>query len=178
MLNGPTHFDPTDISDRLRRQAIKVWVTAMLMVLVLPAVMTAAPILSANGHSAAAASIYKAFGFICHQQADRSYHLMGHPIAVCARCFGVYLGLFLGFFTYIMFRNPDDIEPPHRIWLIISLIPISIDWLLGVTGIWSNTHLSRLLTGLILGGACTFYLVPAFVEITRNFSMTGLRSRR
>jgi hypothetical protein len=45
------------------------------------------------------------------------------------------------------------------------MIPLGIDWGLVFFGIWENTHLSRLISGAILGAACTFFIVPALVEI-------------
>jgi uncharacterized membrane protein len=73
-----------------------------------------------------------------------------------------------------LWRRIDETEPIARIWLFLSLVPIGIDWSLGVFGIWENTFTSRFLTGLILGVACATFIVPAIVEITRNFT---LRSR-
>jgi hypothetical protein len=42
---------------------------------------------------------------------------------------------------------------------------MAIDWLLGVFEIWENTHLSRFLTGAILGAACAVFIVPALIEV-------------
>ena len=165
----------SSLEERLRKQALRVWITAMILVALWPLSMAAAPIFASNGITDISAYIYTVFSFICHQNPERSYHLLGNPIAVCARCFGVYFGLFLGFIVYVMFIKVDDIEPPSRIWLVLSLIPIGIDWTLGFFGIWENTHLSRFVTGGILGTICTMYLVPAFVEIRRNQTLGKLR---
>jgi uncharacterized membrane protein len=105
---------------------------------------------------------------------DRSFDVLGEKFGVCSRCFGVYFGIVFGFLIYPFWRRIDDIEPIARIWLFLSLVPIGVDWLLGVTGIWANTFTSRFLTGLLLGTACATFIVPAIVEITRNFT---LRSR-
>jgi Predicted membrane protein len=88
---------------------------------------------------------------------------------VCSRCFGIYFGLFFGFVIYPLWRRIDEIEPISRIWLFLSLIPIGVDWSLTIFGIWENTFTSRFITGLILGVACATFIVPATVEITRNF---------
>jgi uncharacterized membrane protein len=48
------------------------------------------------------------------------------------------------------------------------LVPIGIDWLLGVLDIWENTYASRFITGMILGFACAVFVVPAVVETARN----------
>jgi uncharacterized membrane protein len=73
----------------------------------------------------------------------------------------------LGFAVYPLWRKVDDIEPLPRIWLFLAMVPIGIDWGLTIFGIWENTHLSRLVTGLILGFACATYIIPALVEIFR-----------
>lgn len=39
----------------------------------------------------AAAFIYAAGAVVCHQKAERSFHLSGVPLPVCARCTGIYL---------------------------------------------------------------------------------------
>ena len=44
----------------------------------------------------AAAVMYAAGSFICHQIPERSFHLDGIQLPVCARCFGLYGGGALG----------------------------------------------------------------------------------
>ena len=130
----------------------------------------AAPLAKANGLVAVSSPLYNFFSSICHQISDRSFHVEGEQLAVCSRCFGVYFGLAFGFAIYPLWRNITEIEPLPRFWLFLSLIPIGIDWSLTVFGIWENNHLSRFVTGLILGVACATYIVPAIVEITRNLT--------
>ena len=137
----------------------------------------AAPIAKANGFIAVSSPLYNFFGYICHQISDRSFHIEGEQFAVCSRCFGVYFGLVVGFTVYPLWRNIAEVEPLPRFWLFLSIIPIAIDWLLTVFGIWENTHLSRFVTGLILGVACATYIVPAIVEITRNLTIRRIGHR-
>src|SRR5688500_6050025 len=40
--------------------------------------------------------LYAAGSLICHQLSDRSFHLQGSQLPVCARCFGLYAGGALG----------------------------------------------------------------------------------
>jgi uncharacterized membrane protein len=54
----------------------------------------AAPAL--NGHPLAAWAIREFFSRVCHQEAGRSFWLWGAPVAVCARCLGIYLGAAAG----------------------------------------------------------------------------------
>lgn len=154
--------------ERLRKRALVAWGVAMVLVGLLPGTAALAPALVSQGYYDIGGAVYKFFSFLCHQQAERSYLLLGNPIAVCARCFGVYFGLFIGFFIYPMFRRIDDVEPPSKLWLLLSLIPIGLDWTLGFCGILENTHLSRFATGTILGIACSIYLIPAFVDVAKH----------
>lgn len=41
---------------------------------------------------AGAAAAYMTGSFVCHQLPERSYHLWGAQLPVCARCLGIYLG--------------------------------------------------------------------------------------
>jgi uncharacterized membrane protein len=78
--------------------------------------------------------------------------------------------LVAGLLIYPLWRRLDDIEPLPRKWLILSIIPMGVDWSLTVFDIWENTFATRFITGLILGIACATYIVPAVVEIVRNLS--------
>jgi uncharacterized membrane protein len=161
------NYIPQNFTTRFRKQAWKVWFVSALVVFAWVFVILLAPVAKANGFEGIAAPIYRFFSYICHQIPERSLHVENHQLAVCSRCFGVYFGLFFGFLIYPFVRKIDDIEPLRRVWLFLAMIPIGVDWSLGVFGIWENTHLSRFITGLILGTACAIYIIPALVEIFR-----------
>lgn len=172
------NYIPQAIAAAFRRQAVKVWAVASLLVFAWVFVILLAPVAKANGFNAIAAPIYGFFSYICHQMSNRSFHVEGEKFAVCSRCFGVYFGLLMGFLVYPLWRRIDEIEPVPRFWLFLSMIPIGVDWSLGVFGIWENTFLSRFVTGLILGVACATFLVPGLVEVTRNLSSRRRSIRR
>ncbi len=163
-------YIPIDIQKRFRSQAFNVWAATAAVAFFWLGLIIAAPLFVSNGLAAAASPVYTFFGYVCHQMTERSLHLVSHQMAVCSRCFGVYFGLLAGILVYPVWRRVDEIDPISRVWLFLCLIPITIDWALTVFGVWENTHLSRFLTGVILGAACATYIVPALVEIVRNFS--------
>jgi len=170
MTETAESYVPVDLNMRFRRQAVRVWALAVGAVFVWSTLIVLPPILAANGQSGISSPIYHFFSFICHQIPERSFHIFENPFGVCSRCFGVYFGLLAGLVAYPMWRSIDSIEPLPRLWLFASMIPIAIDWSLGVFGIWDNNHASRFITGLILGFGCATYIVPALVEIVRNLS--------
>lgn len=170
MAESADNYIPADLSRHFRSQAFRVWGVTIAVVFVWVAAILIAPVGREFGWSIAS-PLYTFFGYICHQLPDRSLHLAEHPLAVCSRCFGVYFGLLAGLAVYPLWRRIDDIEPLPRTWLFLSLVPIGIDWSLTMFGLWENSHLSRFVTGLILGIACATYIVPAVVEIRRNLSL-------
>lgn len=164
------HYPAASERAAWRNQAFRAWAVA-LSVAALWLLATISPaVLAAEGDTTVSSALYHFFGYICHQLPDRSFFLDGHKLGVCSRCFGVYAGLFAGFAVYPLWRSIDNIEPLPRIWLLLSVVPIGIDWALGVFGIWANTFASRFVTGTILGLACATYIAPAIIEIVRNLS--------
>jgi uncharacterized membrane protein len=168
MTEPAEHYLPSWIRQRHRTQAIRAWTVTSIIVLIWLGLIVAAPLIEAS-------PIYTFFSYLCHQQPDRSLHVAGGPMAVCSRCFGIYLGLLIGVAAYPLWRGIDETEPVSRFWLFAALIPITIDWSLTMFGIWENTHATRLITGLILGFACATFIVPAIVDIVRN--LTSRRRR-
>jgi uncharacterized membrane protein len=141
-------------------RARALWGAVVLVACAFVGLIACAPLALAEGRAGAAAVLYQAFGAICHQLPGRSFFLAGHPLAVCARCFGVYAGFALGALGYPLVRALARTDVPARRWLAVAALPTTIDFLLGVTGLWANTHASRALTGALLGAVAALYVVP------------------
>ncbi len=153
----------------MRDQAWRVGIIACAVWLAFIWLLIAPAFLNHFGYTNASGSVMNVLGYICHQIPERSFHIFEHQIGVCARCFGVYFGVLAGFAAYPFWRDIVDVEPPSRKWLFLATVPIAVDFSLTFAGIWENTQLSRFLTGSILGFACGTFIVPALVEITRNY---------
>jgi uncharacterized membrane protein len=171
MPDPATEYVPIEFRSKARQQAYRVWFIGLAVVFVLTAVIVDAPNAKARGLTSFSTSVYHFFSYACHQLDGRSFHIAGGQFAVCSRCFGVYFGLLMGFAVYPFWRNITDIEPLPRFWLFLSLVPITVDWSLTMFGIWENTHVSRFITGLILGVACATFIIPALVEVARRLIM-------
>jgi len=170
MTDPAANYISLDTAKLMRKQAIRVWTVGLIVVFAWVLLIVGVPLLKANGLAAVSSPLYYFFSFLCHQIPERSLHIAGEQFAVCSRCFGVYFGLLFGFGVYPLWSNIDEIEPLPKFWLFLSLIPISIDWSLTFFGIWENTHLSRFVTGMFVGVACSTFIVPALVEIIRNLT--------
>ncbi len=159
------------------KTGLKVWLVLFFLSAFWLGLIVSAPLLKQAGFIEISANLYYAFGFICHQIPERSFHLHEDKLAVCARCAGVYAGIFLGFLFYPLFRSVNNIEPFPRVWLILCCFPLAIDWSLTFFGIWENTHASRFFTGAILGAACAVFILPALVEISLRVFSKSIRKK-
>jgi len=108
-----------------------------------------APILASQARSIASSVLYFLFSGVCHQLPSRSFFICGFPLAVCHRCTGIYLGLFLGSLIVNRFihRSPGE----RRVWALVFVTPLLLDVLLSHGGLWTGTSLTRFLTGLLFG---------------------------
>ncbi len=163
--------------EKNRRRAFLVWSVSTFIIFGWILLILLAPFAEARSLENVSNPLYNFFGYFCHQIPARSVHLENHVFAVCSRCFGVYFGLLSGFAAYPFFRSAENVESLSRFWLFAAMIPMAIDWSLGAFGIWENTHLSRFLSGLILGAVCAVFLVPALVELVGLFLDRGLTKK-
>jgi len=121
------------------------------------AAVVATPWLAARG-SSLSPLLYEIFGRVCHQIPERSFHWLGHPLAVCHRCTGLYAGGLVGL---VMASLAD----PWRDWLLahprvvpVMAIPLLLDWT-----IWGHSPGLRFATG-VLAAAPTAVLLWAAVR--------------
>ena len=76
------------------------------------------------------------------------------------------MGFTVATLGYPLLRSLRRTDTPERKWLFISAAPLGIDFALGYFGIWENTHLSRFVTGALLGAVAVFYVIPGFVDLS------------
>jgi uncharacterized membrane protein len=152
-------------SARRWRRARAGWAVAVGLAAGLLALIVGAPLLKAGGLPAAAETVYGSFALLCHQMDERSFHLLGFKLAVCARCFGLYAGALLGALLYPLARPLARRDLPARGWLLAAGVPTTVDFALGFFRVWENTHASRFLTASLLGVAVAFYFVPGAVDL-------------
>ena len=150
------------------RTPLIIWSVVAIIALIPAGLIVAAPLLLASGHISFALAIYEIFSYLCHQLPERSFHIEGQKFAVCSRCTGIYFGFALSVLLYPLARSLKRVDTPHIIWLLLATTPITVDWLLGVTGLWANTHPSRFLTGALFSAAAAVYVVPGLIDLGQS----------
>ena len=142
---------------------------AVLWAAVLPGATYAAT-LSSRPAQLFAVAVYGLGSVICHQRADRSFHLFAEQLPVCARCTGLYVGAALTAVWHLWGTRravpAADLTPAARRLLTVAALPmaasIAYEW--GTGDVPSN--LARAVTGIILGAAVAYVMLAA-VESTR-----------
>src|SRR5215207_6780653 len=89
------------------------WLASAITVSFLVALIAIAPVAAAGEHADVAQGIYRAFGTLCHQLPERSYHIYGHKLAVCSRCTGLYAGFGLTLLLYPLIRSLRNALTPR-----------------------------------------------------------------
>ena len=150
--------------------------------------LIAAPFAASRPHLSSLASaltigVYGIGSLVCHQLAERSYHLWGAQMPVCARCTGIYFGALLGIVGALAFqipgargspldgargRQPSGGRSPERLALhrarialalavAPTLITLIYEWTTGVM----PSHAIRAAAGVPIGAAVAWLVVAA-----------------
>jgi uncharacterized membrane protein len=135
---------------------------------------------SASGPTSLSAVMYGVGSFICHQIPERSFHLWGFQLPVCARCLGIYAGFALmasahaGTSTARRFR-PRPLTPASARWVFaIGALPTAVTLALEWSGGWRGSNVVRAIAGSVLGAGIA--LVVMSVVATLHYS--GCEPRR
>jgi uncharacterized membrane protein len=156
----PASFSP--------RSAVKVWSLTFCGSIVWLAAIFLAPWLSGRGASGAARFVYAAFAPFCHQIAERCFVVSGHPLAVCGRCLGIYAGFAAGLILYPFVQGFARISLPQtRLFLMLTL-PMAVDAVASLLGIWSSPIELRFVTGFAWGTILPFYFVTGVIDFLRT----------
>lgn len=175
-LPAASYVPQTAPADWSRRRAVAAWLVAAGVAAAGVALIFLAPLLAGGGHGWAATFVYRAFAGLCHQQAERSFAVGGHALAVCARCVGIYGGFAACSLVYPLARGLRGTEAPARKWLALAVLPTAVDFLLDFAGLWENTHASRALTGALAGAGAALFALPGLVELGQSLGRRGRRA--
>jgi uncharacterized membrane protein len=137
-----------------------------------------APFLGSRSAGRAAACLYAFFAPLCHQIPARSFAFCGQPLAVCARCLGIYAGFLAGLALYPFVRGFSKLSVPSgRLFLLLSL-PIGLDYAGGFIGAWASPMGVRFATGLLWGSLLPFYFLTGLGELALRHAARKSRPAR
>ncbi len=98
------------------------------------------------------------FKYICHQKTERCLKLLGKPMPICSRCFGVYSGILMGMILLLLVFDIKVSKIQAISFLIILNVPLVIDGITQHFSFRESNNLLRFITGLIGGVGSSFAL--------------------
>lgn len=108
---------------------------------------------------------------VCHQLEERTIFVLGHPLPVCARCTGIYIGIFFSF-VYLTIRkkwNANQVfTVPQILFLVMCLSFFMVDGAGSYLGFWQSSNFLRIFTGCMAG-----FALPFFLPLILNFDVYG-----
>lgn len=107
---------------------------------------------------------YLIFTPICHQIPDRSFLLFGHPLAVCARCLGIYFGFLGGMGLYVFRRGFSGTALPEVRTFVLITSPLVFDAIGNFLHLWSTPNWIRFSTGFLWGLILPFYFITGISD--------------
>jgi uncharacterized membrane protein len=114
-----------------------------------------------------AVAAYEIGSRICHQRPERSFHVAGVQMPVCARCFGLYLSgaLGLGLTWWLRRRLSPGVT---RVALGVAALPIVVTVALERMGTIAPSNVERMLTALPLGFVAGVVIVGSLAGSARG----------
>ncbi|MBP7707708.1 MAG: DUF2085 domain-containing protein [Candidatus Aminicenantes bacterium] len=147
-----------------RRRVRAVWIATALAAVIWLGLAVLAPWLAARGSAPAARIVYALFSPVCHQLPGRCFALFGRPMAVCGRCLGIYAGFAAGTLVYPFIRGFRPAALPSARMFALALLPMAVDGLAGVIGLWRSPIGVRAATGFVWGALLPYYFVPGVAD--------------
>jgi uncharacterized membrane protein len=106
-----------------------------------------------------AAFIYAAGSIVCHQLPERSLHIAGVQLPVCARCTGLYVGGVVGIVVWLARARRPLPHASARRALMIAAAPTLVTVITAAAGWWDPGNILRaalaMPLGLIVGAVVT-----------------------
>jgi uncharacterized membrane protein len=100
------------------------------------------------------------FSGLCHQIADRSIWVAGQPMAVCARCFGIYSSLFISWIFVPRFSKASKLSMKFVSVIGGVILAINVlDVAASIAGVWDNTSAARIILGGAIGTTIVLFLI-------------------
>jgi len=156
----------------------------------------AAPVLHQLGYTRAGSMVHTIFRPFCHQRADRSFFFfgdqlhytfdelaarlqveavpqrfagaegIGYKVAICERDVAVYGMMLLAGLVFHLVRR--RLRPLNMRRFVALCVPMAVDGLGQLIGLWTSTWWSRAITGSLFGLACVWLVYPYLEEGMRE----------
>jgi hypothetical protein len=124
--------------------------------------------------------VYAAGSLICHQIAERSFHIASFQLPVCARCFGLYAGAALGGLgPQVVSSGTRAVQGRRSLYgmTLAAALPTMATWTLEWGAGWPMSNVTRALAAVPLGATVAFAVTSALPRQHWSYEAELGRSR-
>ncbi len=122
----------------------------------------------------AAVLVYDASGRICHQRSNRSFHVAGVQLPVCARCTGLYVSGAAGaLVAWLGWRRRLNAPRHTRAVLVAAAIPTALTFSLEWLGLAHPSSMVRAICAVPLGVSAGWVFVRSLRAERASSPSTG-----
>jgi uncharacterized membrane protein len=164
MWHSRTCCDGEGVSQSCRKLAIR-WNAWSVAPLFLVSAVLLTPYFLSNHILPLGVGFGRGFALVCHQRPDRCFWIFGAPLAVCTRCFGIYVGAAIG----LLLRTAERFA--FRLLVLAFSINL-LDGLAEAFGLHGNWNAFRFVLGLLLGASAGILL--SSVQSSRTTASASL----
>ena len=107
---------------------------------------TFAPVFAHYKQYDISAKLTSLYIYSCHQQPDKSFWIMGYPIALCCRCLGFYIGVSLSSIFYIFHNKKLQFK-----FFVFILLFVLLDLISNCLIKYYTHNAIRFIVGLMMG---------------------------
>lgn len=121
------------------------------------------------------AATYIANIYMCHQLPERSFTLFGQHLSLCERCFAIMVGALAAYPSAFLRRRLPRFFMT-KWFVLIALVPIGLDGVGQLAGMWESITLVRIFSGFIAAFAIMHFLLAEVFEkfkIGKGFLRVG-----
>jgi uncharacterized membrane protein len=101
------------------------------------------------------------------ERIDYEDGIYAYKLGVCARDTAIFLGLLFAPLIYFLLKSKIK-STPHILIAFLFLVPMGLDGVGQLIGLWESTNLIRLMTGLIAGLGIGYFLYAILVDINKK----------
>lgn len=108
---------------------------------------------------------------VCHQMAERSFIWGDGKMPLCARCTGIYIGVFFALCFFLWKKRLEGNKPFSTKQIVLTLcciLPVAADGFCSYIGLWESNQFLRILTGCLIGA-----VIPGLLLLAGNFDPVG-----
>ena len=107
--------------------------------------------------------IYQSGDALCHQKSERSFFLNENQMPFCARCTAIIVGITVGIAFMVFLKI--ELDNRFLYLILIGIIPIGVDGVAQLFGLWESNNLIRVITGSLIGFICGIAIAVIIDEL-------------